>query len=178
MVFSWRMSVVLLALLGCKTAESTLESNSSSSSTAEYSLFCTNKDQKKLEVLKKSPSRFNENKLTSEQLFATSADGTAIPYFIVHPKNWKKDGKNPTLLAGYGGFEVSMQPYFLNSAGKVWSEKGGVYVLANIRGGGEFGAAWHQAAPSRGPCSALLIWIKVLFTQTPTMAFERSVIFT
>lgn len=103
-------------------------------------------NQKTLKVLKKAPSRFNEIELTSEQLFTKSKDGTVIPYFIVHKKTWKKDGKNPTLLTGYGGFEVSEQPHYLNNAGKVWAEKGGVYVLANIRGGGEFGAAWHQTA--------------------------------
>ncbi|MDD4973823.1 MAG: prolyl oligopeptidase family serine peptidase [Bacteriovorax sp.] len=102
--------------------------------------------QKALKVLKKAPSRFNEKEFISEQRFTKSHDGTIIPYFIVHKKSWKKNGLNPTLLTGYGGFEVSERPYYLNSVGKVWAEKGGVYVLANIRGGGEFGATWHQAA--------------------------------
>lgn len=112
------------------------------------SLFLGNADlkQKALKVLKKAPSRFNEKELISEQLFTKSKDGTVIPYFIVHKKSWKKDGTNPTLLTGYGGFEVSEQPYYLNAVGKVWAEKGGVYVLANIRGGGEFGPSWHQGA--------------------------------
>jgi prolyl oligopeptidase len=103
-------------------------------------------NQKVLKILKKAPSRFNEKELISEQHFTKSHDGTSIPYFIVHKKSWKKNGLNPTLLTGYGGFEVSEQPYYLNSVGKVWAEKGGVYVLANIRGGGEFGATWHQTA--------------------------------
>lgn len=100
----------------------------------------------RLEVIKKSTARFDSSELVSEQKFAKSKDGTMIPYFIVHKKSLKFDGKNPTLLYGYGGFEVSMLPYYSGVLGKSWMEKGGVYVLANIRGGGEFGPAWHQAA--------------------------------
>lgn len=96
--------------------------------------------------LKSAPARFDSKNLTSEQFEATSADGTKVPYFIVHRKDMVPDGKNPTLLYGYGGFEVAMTPFYLNSAGKVWAERGGAYVLANIRGGGEFGPAWHKAA--------------------------------
>lgn len=101
---------------------------------------------KKMEKIKNSPSRFISSDLVSEQKFSTSKDGTIIPYFIIHKKDMPLNALNPTLLYGYGGFEVSMQPYYLNTLGKVWLEKGGVYVLANIRGGGEFGPAWHQAA--------------------------------
>ncbi|MBC7660117.1 MAG: S9 family peptidase [Chitinophagaceae bacterium] len=92
------------------------------------------------------PPRFHTEGLMIAQEFATSTDGEKIPYFIIHAKSMKKDGKNPTLLYGYGGFEVSMHPSYLAVAGKLWLEKGGVYVLANIRGGGEFGPRWHQAA--------------------------------
>lgn len=96
--------------------------------------------------IKTYPARFNGAGLKSEQWEATSKDGTKIPYFIVYPKNLAFDGKAPTVLYAYGGFNVSMDPFYLGTKGKVWSEKGGVYVLANIRGGGEFGPSWHQAA--------------------------------
>jgi prolyl oligopeptidase len=81
-----------------------------------------------------------------EQRFATSKDGTKVPYFIVWPKGAKADGANPTLLYGYGGFEVPMNPWYSGAFGHAWYSKGGVMVVANIRGGGEFGPAWHQAA--------------------------------
>lgn len=92
------------------------------------------------------PPRFKADGLTIAQEFATSTDGEKIPYFIIHPKTMKTTGENPTLLYGYGGFEVSLNPSYLAVAGKLWLERGGVYVLANIRGGGEFGPRWHQAA--------------------------------
>jgi prolyl oligopeptidase len=91
-------------------------------------------------------SRFDSSGLTVDQFESVSADGTHIPYFVVHNKNIKMDGSTPTLLYGYGGFEVSMTPWYLSTFGKTWLEKGGTFVLANIRGGGEFGPAWHQAA--------------------------------
>lgn len=97
-------------------------------------------------VIKRSPKRFNADDLAFEQRFATSKDGTQVPYFIVHKKDIKLDGKNPTLLYGYGGFEISLTPNYSSLLGKLWLEKGGVYVLSNIRGGGEYGPAWHQAA--------------------------------
>ncbi|WP_196140206.1 prolyl oligopeptidase family protein [Aliikangiella sp. G2MR2-5] len=99
-----------------------------------------------LTELQKLPSWFDADKYKVEQNFATSKDGTRIPYFLVMNKGAKLDGKNPTLLYGYGGFEVSMRPYYSALRGKAWLENGGVYVLANIRGGGEFGPAWHHAA--------------------------------
>src|SRR5690606_20662588 len=77
---------------------------------------------------------------------ATSADGTKIPYFVVHREGDTLDGSNPTLLYGYGGFQISMTPSYSPIVGKDWLERGGVYVVANIRGGGEFGPAWHRAA--------------------------------
>lgn len=101
---------------------------------------------KKPEVLKSNPVFFDGSKDTIEQHFATSKDGTKVPYFLVRPKDLKFDGKAPTLLYGYGGFEVSMTPSYSGSIGKAWLEKGGVYALANIRGGGEYGPRWHQAA--------------------------------
>ena len=89
--------------------------------------------------------KFDASRDLVEQRFATSRDGTQIPYFIVHPKNLKLDGSNPTILYGYGGFAVSEKPEYDATRGKLWLERGGVFVLANIRGGGEFGPAWHEA---------------------------------
>jgi len=80
-----------------------------------------------------------------EQMEATSKDGTKVPYFVVHRKDLKYDGTNATLLNAYGGFQVSETPSYSGNIGKLWLEHGGVYVLANIRGGGEFGPAWHEA---------------------------------
>ncbi len=105
-------------------------------------------DAKTLErtVLQQAPARFDGTPYESHQYFAKSKDGTSIPYFIVHSKKLEKNGKNRTLLYGYGGFRSSMRPFYLSSIGKNWLERGGVYVLANIRGGGEFGPRWHAAA--------------------------------
>ena len=100
-------------------------------------------DSKKIKTIS---AKYDASKVTFEQFQSTSADGTKIPYYVVHPKNMNLDGKNPTLLYAYGGFEVSMTPFYAGAMGKVWLEKGGVYVLANIRGGGEFGPRWHEAA--------------------------------
>ena len=91
------------------------------------------------------PAKFDASDLVAEQLEAVSSDGTRIPYFLVHRKDIKLDGDNPTLLNAYGGFEVSETPAYSATIGKLWLEHGGVYVLANIRGGGEFGPAWHEA---------------------------------
>ena len=91
------------------------------------------------------PSRFDASRLLVDQHEAVSKDGTKVPYFVVRPKDLKLDGTAPTLLYGYGGFQISMTPAYSGTLGKLWLENGGVYVLANIRGGGEFGPAWHQA---------------------------------
>ena len=80
-----------------------------------------------------------------EQHEATSKDGTKIPYFVVHRKGMTLDGTNPTVMTAYGGFESSSTPYYDAAAGKLWLERGGAFALANIRGGGEFGPAWHEA---------------------------------
>ena len=95
--------------------------------------------------IKDLPARFDASRDDVDQYEATSTDGTKVPYFIVHPKGMKLDGSNPTVLYAYGGFQVSMLPSYSASIGKLWLEHGGVYVLANIRGGGEFGPAWHEA---------------------------------
>ena len=98
------------------------------------------------EVLKTMPSFFDASKHEVSQHFATSEDGTRVPYFMVAPKGLALDGSAPTLLYGYGGFEISMLPGYSATVGKGWLEKGGVYAVANIRGGGEYGPRWHQAA--------------------------------
>ncbi len=98
------------------------------------------------ELLKARPAYFDASGMRVEQKFATSADGTRVPYFVVWPKGATADGTNPTLLYGYGGFEVSLTPWYSGAFGNAWYEQGGVLVVANIRGGGEYGPAWHQAA--------------------------------
>lgn len=98
------------------------------------------------EKLKSGPAFFKTDGLEISQHEATSKDGTKIPYFQVSRKELKFDGNNPTLLYGYGGFEVSLEPAYEALTGAAWLEKGGVYVVANIRGGGEFGPQWHDAA--------------------------------
>ena len=97
------------------------------------------------EKLKSLPARFDASKDVVEQFWATSKDGTKVPYFVVRPKGMKFDGTAPTLLYAYGGFQVSQTPAYAANVGKLWLEKGGVYVVANIRGGGEFGPRWHNA---------------------------------
>ena len=99
----------------------------------------------KLEQLKALPPRFDASRFGVEQLWATSKDGTKVPYWVVRPKDLKLDGAAPTLLTAYGGFQVSSTPTYSGTVGKLWLERGGVYVLANIRGGGEFGPRWHNA---------------------------------
>ena len=98
------------------------------------------------ELLKSLPAFFDASKLAVSQHEAISADGTRVPYFQVAAKDLTLDGKNPTILYGYGGFEVSMTPSYMANYGDSWLNKGGVWILANIRGGGEFGPKWHQAA--------------------------------
>ena len=99
-----------------------------------------------LKPLKHMPSFFDASGLEVAQHFATSKDGTRVPYFVVSKKNLTLNGKNPTLLYGYGGFEISEQPGYSGGVGRAWLSHGGVYVVANIRGGGEYGPRWHQAA--------------------------------
>ncbi len=96
--------------------------------------------------VKSIPAKFDADGMTVEQFEARSADGTMIPYFVVHRDDMAMDGSNPTLLYGYGGFQVSMLPGYSPTVGKLWLERGGVYVVANTRGGGEFGPNWHDAA--------------------------------
>ncbi|NQU54035.1 MAG: S9 family peptidase [Bacteroidetes bacterium] len=108
-------------------------------------LFNGNAKTGKFNKVKSLPSFFPTEKYKVQQYEATSTDGTKIPYFVVSSKSLKLDGTNPTLLYAYGGFEIPMLPSYNATTGTAWLEKGGVYVLANIRGGGEFGPKWHQA---------------------------------
>jgi prolyl oligopeptidase len=108
-------------------------------------LFQVDVKSAKISILKSIPPRFDAKDLVVEQRFANSTDGVQIPYFVIHKQGMQYDGSNPTLQYAYGGFEVSMKPSYSGILGKNWLEQGGVYVLANIRGGGEFGPAWHQA---------------------------------
>jgi prolyl oligopeptidase len=97
-------------------------------------------------VAKTLPARFDASTHVVEQKEATSKDGTRVPYFVIHPKGHKHDGQDPTLIHAYGGFQLSKLPVYDPLVGKLWLERGGTYVVANIRGGGEFGPAWHEAA--------------------------------
>ncbi|HUG40864.1 MAG TPA: prolyl oligopeptidase family serine peptidase [Longimicrobiales bacterium] len=96
--------------------------------------------------IRSMPPMFDAEGLAVEQLEATSKDGTRVPYFIVHPEDMVRDGENPTLMYGYGGFQIPMTPGYSATTGKAWLERGGVYVVANIRGGGEFGPDWWRSA--------------------------------
>jgi prolyl oligopeptidase len=98
-----------------------------------------------LSIAKTEKPQFDASSLTVDQLFAKSKDGTKVPYFVVHRKDMKYDGTNATLLTAYGGFEIARKPNYDAVRGKLWLERNGVFVLANIRGGGEFGPAWHEA---------------------------------
>ena len=91
------------------------------------------------------PHQYSTEGLVTEQHYATSADGTQVPYFVVRAEDAPMDGSNPTLMTAYGGFQISSTPSYLGLQGKGWVEGGGVYVLANIRGGGEFGPSWWKA---------------------------------
>lgn len=98
-----------------------------------------------LAMVKTLPAKFDSSNLVVEQFEATSNDGTRVPYFVVHRSDIRRDGTTPTILTAYGGFLVSQTPYYAPATGKLWLERGGALALANIRGGGEFGPAWHDA---------------------------------
>ena len=110
------------------------------------SLYFVNFQEGVSEKLQAVSAKFNAENLTVTKKFATSGDGTRVPYFIVHRKDVKLDGKTPVLQYGYGGFDISVLPRHKSVLGKLWLEKGGAYVIANIRGGGEYGPRWHQSA--------------------------------
>jgi prolyl oligopeptidase len=99
----------------------------------------------RISPIKSQPAQFDASKDIVEQHEATSKDGTQIPYFLVRPKQMTFDESNPTVLTAYGGFQISVLPYYDPEVGKLWLERDGVFAVANIRGGGEFGPAWHEA---------------------------------
>ncbi len=110
------------------------------------SLYIDKTDDASPTLLMSLPSYFDASTCQVKQYEAESKDGTMIPYFVIHKDGLKLNGQNPTILYGYGGFQISEKPYYSASMGKLWLQKGGVYVIANIRGGGEFGPDWHKAA--------------------------------
>jgi prolyl oligopeptidase len=112
------------------------------------SLWLADASTGKAREIMQQPAKFDASNVVAEQREAVSSDGTKIPYFLVHRRDIKLDGTNPTLLYAYGGFEVSQTPSYSPATGKLWLENGGVYAVANIRGGGEFGPAWHEAGLS------------------------------
>ncbi|HEY5085850.1 MAG TPA: prolyl oligopeptidase family serine peptidase [Gemmatimonadaceae bacterium] len=109
------------------------------------SVWMVNARSDALASIKSLPAQFDASRDTVEQFEATSKDGTRVPYFVVHNRGMKLDGHNPTILYAYGGFQISETPTYSANIGKLWLAHGGVWVLANIRGGGEFGPAWHEA---------------------------------
>lgn len=114
------------------------------------SLYLGHTGQAAREPLKARTALFDAEGQRVEQRFATSRDGARVPYFVVWPAGATADGENPTLMYGYGGFEISLKPWYSGGFGRAWYRRGGVLVVANIRGGGEYGPAWHQAAVKAG----------------------------
>jgi prolyl oligopeptidase len=109
-------------------------------------LFVADDGGETIKPLHSLPEFFEAEGMSVEQHFATSKDGTKVPYFLVLPKAFEANGKTPTLMYGYGGFEISRTPSYSATVGHSWLERGGAYVVANIRGGGEYGPVWHHAA--------------------------------
>ena len=121
---------------------------------------------------------FDSSKYVTEQLFATSKDGTKVPVFVTHRKGIALNGKNPTLMYGYGGFDISETPYFSTSRA-LWLQMGGVYADVVLRGGGEFGEAWHNAGRLGNKqhvfddfAAAAHMLIDRKFTSTPRLAID------
>ncbi len=110
---------------------------------AWYSYDASKGKSERTAISASSPIKFDDTEVVRE--FAVSKDGTRVPVNIIRRKNAKLDGKNPTLLEGYGGYAISMTPGFLGSFGRMWLDQGGVYAIANLRGGGEYGEEWHRA---------------------------------
>ncbi|WP_213979000.1 prolyl oligopeptidase family serine peptidase [Sphingomonas sp. dw_22] len=130
---------------GASDDKSNLAFVSASGFLTPSTLYLTDAAKGTLDPAKTLPAKFDASQDVVEQLEATSSDGTKIPYFVVHRKDIKYDGTTPTIMTAYGGFQVSETPYYSGTTGKLWLERGGAFVLANIRGGGEFGPAWHEA---------------------------------
>ncbi|MDT5009009.1 MAG: prolyl oligopeptidase, partial [Mycobacterium sp.] len=113
---------------------------------APTTLYRLNTVDNRVQAVKSAPARFDSSRFVVEQMKATSRDGTKVPYFIVHAADLKYDGTTPTIVWGYGGFESSETQYYCGIFGFVWLDHGGAFVIANIRGGGEYGPDWHEAA--------------------------------
>lgn len=109
-----------------------------------YTIYRVDTASSRLEVWRRVEAPIDSDRYEVRQVWYPSPDGTRIPMFLVHPKGLVLDGSHPTLLTGYGGFNTSQTPFFLADSA-LWVQRGGVYAVANIRGGGEFGADWHQA---------------------------------
>jgi prolyl oligopeptidase len=99
-----------------------------------------------LDLIASLPARYDATPYMTEQLWATSKDGTKVPYFVIRKKDFKLDSEHPAWIYGYGGFEISLTPGYLQNVPDFWLKDDGIYVVANIRGGGEFGPEWHKAA--------------------------------
>ena len=127
------------------------------------------------EKMKSLPAFFDAKGITTRQFEAKSKDGTRVPYFVVMREDAKLDGSNPTILYGYGGYEISMLPAYNGTLGSSWLEKGGVYVLGNIRGGGEFGPEWHRAARREGRFRTHDDFIAVAVTSSSVASPHRSI---
>ncbi|WP_395397148.1 prolyl oligopeptidase family serine peptidase [Novosphingobium sp. BL-8A] len=132
--------------LGSPDSRSDLTFASAEGFTTPSTLFLVDAAGRSAKPVKSLPARFDATGLIVEQREAKSTDGTAIPYFIVHRKDIPLDGSTPVLLNAYGGFQSSSTPFYASVYGKLWLERGGAFALANIRGGGEFGPKWHEAA--------------------------------
>lgn len=149
--FGWAQKRIELPTLGSISVSGSSDDNDDvfinfSDYLTPSTLYHYQADVGTLEIIKQLPAQFNAEPYQVEQYFMTAADGTRVPYFVVHRKDMSYNGQNPTLLYGYGGFEVPIRPGYLDIIGTDWLNQGGVYVVANIRGGGEYGPAWHQAA--------------------------------
>ncbi len=147
----WRSQQVELPAYGAMSVSGS--SSESDDIFIDYSNFLTpttlyhyDAKTQKAEALKSLPHQFQAEGFQVEQHFMTAQDQTQVPYYVVMKEDLVYDGNNPTILYGYGGFEVSMTPFYSSTMGTNWLNRGGVFVLANIRGGGEYGPAWHQAA--------------------------------
>ena len=119
---------------------------SSEGFTNPKTIFKLNLANDKLEVIDNAPSYFDSRLYTVKQNFTVSKDGTRVPYYVVHKKNLKLNGKNPTVINAYGGFEISRTPNYSPIVEASWLKEGGVWIVGNIRGGGEYGPEWHTSA--------------------------------
>lgn len=147
---SWKRELVSLPMNGAldflSTNEDAQEFFITYHSYNRPSTYYYGKQNQIVKEVKTAISFFDHHSIEVTQNFVKSKDGETIPYFLVHKKGLEFNGKNPTILYGYGGFEITLKPGFSNGIGASWLTRGGVYVLSNIRGGGEYGPRWHQAA--------------------------------